>query len=61
MICMEEYRSSEEGITYYSLSCLQVKLPHGQSKHPIPYPQQKTRFHHAGRPPLVASPGYHSS
>ena len=45
----------------YRLSCLQFQLPHGHSKQPTPYPQQKTRFHHAGRPSCVPSPGYHSS
>lgn len=45
----------------YNLSCLQFQLPQGQSKHPTPYPQQKIRFHHAGRPSCVASPGNHSS
>lgn len=42
-------------------SCLQVRLPQGQSKHPNPYPQQNIRFHHAGRPLWLASPGYHPS
>jgi hypothetical protein len=45
----------------HNLSCLQVQLPQGHNKHPIPYPQQKTRFHQADRPSLVASPGYQSS
>jgi hypothetical protein len=46
---------------HHDLSCRHVQLPQGHNKHPKPYPQQRYRFHHAGRPSLLASPGYHPS
>lgn len=55
------YGEETSGLPIYRLSCLQFQLPQGHSRHPTPYPQQKSRFHHAGRPSFVASPGYQSS
>jgi len=55
---MQNYKHSSLA---HERSCLQVRLPQGQSKHPNPYPQQNIRFHHAGRPLWLASPGYHPS